>query len=121
MIPRKPNSFFKEVARELEVSEELVESVVNFYWKDARKQLTEPEDINITLMNFGVFEIRKKQVEYMIAKYKRIITGMKPTTYTKHAILNTVTEKLARMEKLLELCKQQEEKKKQVRETQKNG
>lgn len=121
MIPRKPNSFFPEVASELDVTEELVESVVDFYWKDVRKQLTEPTDISITLIDFGVFEVRKKQVEYLIAKYKRILGGMKLTTYTKHAIFAVVTKKLARMESLLELCKKQEEKKKQVREKQRNG
>lgn len=121
MIPRKPNSYFPEIASELDIPEELVESVVNFYWKDVRKQLAEPEKLNIVLIDFGVFEIRRKQVEYLIAKYKRILTGMKVTTYSKHAIFNVVTEKLARMEKMLELCNQQDEKKKQVRELQKNG
>ena len=121
MTPRKPNTFFPEVASELNVSEELVDSVIDFYWKDIRKQLTEPADLNIMLVEFGTFEIRRKQVEYLIAKYKSIIGGMKPTTYAKHILLNNATEKLARMEKLLELCKEQEEKKKQVRELQGNG
>lgn len=121
MTPLKPDSLFPEVAKELNLGEDVVEAVTGFYWKEVRNELTEPTHITVTLDSFGVFETRKKQVEYMIEKYKRISKYMKPTTYLKHKLLNITLEKLARLEKLLEMCVIQEEKKKQVRQIQKNG
>lgn len=121
MIPRKVNTFFPKIALEVEISEELVEDIITFYWKEVKKQLEEPDCLTLQLTYFGTFEIRKKQVQYMVDKYKRIIKVMKPTTYNKHAMLTSVTEKLEKLEKILIKCEEQELKKKQVREIQKNG
>ena len=121
MTPRKVNTLFSSIASETEVSEEAVSDIMSFYWKAVRKELEEPTCINLRLEHFGTFEIRKKQVIYMIDKYKRIIKHMKPTTYNKHAILASTIEKLGRLEKILVQCEEQEQKKKQIREIQKNG
>jgi nucleoid DNA-binding protein len=119
--PRKVNTLHPKLALELGVSGELISDVVSFYWKEIKKALEEPEHITICIEDFGTFEIRKKQIEYQIEKYKRQIKYMKPTTYTKHVLLNIAANKLSRFEKLLTMCVAQEEKKKQVREIQKNG
>ena len=121
MIPRKVNTLFSEIASELDVSEELVSDVIDFYWKELKKELDEPTCINLSLEGFGTFSIRKKQVEYMLKKYKGLVKYMKPKTYTKHVLLTIATKKLAVMENLLKLCEEQEQKKKQIREIQKNG
>jgi len=121
LIPRKVKEFFPKVATDQEVSEELVEDVVNFYWKEVKNQLIEPEHITLLLENFGTFEIRKKQIEVLIKEYKSLIKYAKPNTYNKHVLLNITIKKLATLEKVLIMCQEQEIKKKQVREIQKNG
>lgn len=121
MNPRKANTFFPEIASELKIDEDTVEAIVEFYWKELKKELTEPSHLTIAVENFGTFEIRKKQVEYMINKYRNLISRMKPSTYTKHTLMNIAVEKLARLEKLMELLQVQEQKKQQVRELQRNG
>lgn len=121
MTPRKAKSFFPEIASEFDVPEETVEAIIDFFWKEIRKELTEPSHINVVVQNFGTFEARRGQLEYMRDKYKRIIRYMKPTTYNKHTLLNKAKENLERIEKLLELLRLQNEKRKQVREIQKNG
>ena len=121
MIPRKVSSLYPATAAELKVSEELVTDVIDFYWKEVKKQLEEPTHISITIEDFGTFEARKQQIEYLIEKHKKIIKHMKPTTYNKHTLMNIAVDKLGKLEGMLELCKAQELKKKQVREIQKNG
>ena len=121
MTPRKINTLFSSISSEVGLSVEAVSDILDFYWKEVRKELEEPEHITLRLEHFGTFEIRKKQVIYMIDKYKRIIKYMKPTTYNKHAMLDSATKKLERLEKLLIKCEEQEQKKKQIREIQKNG
>lgn len=121
MTPRKVNTLFSEISSDIGISEDIVSDVVDFYWKEVRRELEEPEHITVRLDCFGTFEIRKKQVVYMIDKYKRIIKHMKPTTYNKHAMLAGTTKKLERLEKILIQCEEQEQRKKQIREIQKNG
>lgn len=121
MTPRKVNTLFSGIASETGVSEEAVSDIMGFYWKAVRKELEEPEHITVRLEHFGTFEIRKKQVIYMIDKYKRIIKYMKPTTYNKHAMMAETIKKLEKLEKILVQCEEQEQKKKQIREIQKNG
>jgi len=121
LIPRKVKSLYLEIAKELEVSEELVEDVVSFYWKEIKNKLEESDQINVGISEFGTFEIRKRQVEYQIMKYKGLVKYIKPTTYTKHVLLDIAVKKLERFEKLLVECEAQELRKKQIREIQKNG
>lgn len=120
MIPRKANNLFPEVASEEGVSIEAVSDIVNFYWKEIKKELNEPSHISIRTP-LGTFEARKKQVLYLVDKYKRIVKHMKPTTYSRHTLLNLTTKKIEMLEKLLDMCEKQELKKKQIREIQKNG
>ena len=121
MIPRKVKTLYPEIAAELELPEELVTDVIEFYWKEIKKELDGLTHIAITIESFGTFEARKRQVEYLIKKYKSIIKHMKPTTYSKHALMNIAVDKLERLETMLKMCENQELKKKQVREIQKNG
>jgi nucleoid DNA-binding protein len=121
LTPRKVNTLYPRIATKVAVSEELVADVVSFYWKEIKKNLEEPDHIKMSIVEFGTFEIRKKQLEYQIEKYKRLVKYIRPTTYNKHALLNIAVNKLARFEKLLKMCEEQEQKKKQIREIQKNG
>lgn len=73
MIPKKPNTLFKEVAEELEISEDLVDKFITFYYKDVRKHLSEINHIRINLDGLGQMVIRPKTVENLILKYKRMV------------------------------------------------
>lgn len=121
MTPRKVDTLYSEVAGEIGVSEDLVNDVITFYWKAVKKELDEPTCVLIQLDHFGSFEIKRRQVEYQIEKQKRIIKGIKPTTYAKHTLLDIAIKKLAQLERVITLCEEQELKKKQIREKQKNG
>ena len=112
---------YPEIADELEVSEELIADVVDFYWKELKKELEVPTHISVTIEDFGTFEARKKQVDYLIKKYERVIRHMKPTTYNKHALMSINVSKLENLKGIFKMCEEQEIKKKQIREIQKNG
>jgi len=73
MIPKKSDTLFKDVAEELEISEDLVEKFVTFYYKDVRKHLTELNHTRINLDGLGHMVIKTKTVEILIEKYNRMI------------------------------------------------
>ena len=72
MIPKKANSLFKEVAEDLEMSEDLVDKFVTFYYKDIRKHLSELNHIRINLDGLGYMTVRSKTVNNLILKYNRM-------------------------------------------------
>lgn len=72
MIPKKPNTLFKEVAEDLEISEDLVDKFITFYYKDVRKHLSELNHIRINLDGLGHMVVRPKTVENLIVKYNRM-------------------------------------------------
>jgi len=73
MIPKKPDTLFKKVAEELEMSEDLIDKFVSFYYKDIRKQLTELNHTRINLDGLGHMVIKTKTVGILIEKYNRMI------------------------------------------------
>ena len=73
MIPKKSDTLFKDVAEELEISEDLVEKFVTFYYKDVRKHLTELNHTRINLDGLGHMVIKTKTVGILIEKYNRMI------------------------------------------------
>ena len=73
MIPKKPDALFKKVAEELEMSEDLIDKFVSFYYKDVRKQLTELNHTRINLDGLGHMVIKTKTVGILIEKYNRMI------------------------------------------------
>ena len=86
MIPKKSDSLFKDVAEELEISEDLVDKFVSFYYKDVRKHLTELNYTRINLDGLGHMVIKTKTVGTMIGKYNRMIA--KADTYNFSGYFN---------------------------------
>ena len=73
MIPKKPNTLFKEIAEELEVNEDLIDKFITFYYKDIRKHLSEINHIRINIDGLGQMVTRPKTVTNLITKYTRMI------------------------------------------------
>lgn len=73
MIPKKPDTLFKKVADELDLSDDLVDKFVSFYYKDVRKQLTELNHTRINLDGLGNMIIKTRTVKTMTEKYNRMI------------------------------------------------
>lgn len=55
MRPRKAKEFIPNVAEQLNLSEELVADVVNFYWQEIRKSLSSLSHSRIHVTNLGDF------------------------------------------------------------------
>jgi hypothetical protein len=53
--PRKAKEFIPNVAEQLNLSEELVADVVNFYWQEIRKSLSSLSHSRIHVTNLGDF------------------------------------------------------------------
>ena len=63
MNPRKPKRIYDNVSEELNVSKDLVEDLVEFYYKDVRRLLTNLEYPRINIDGLGQFVIKPKTIK----------------------------------------------------------
>lgn len=68
--PIKSKEFIGDVAKELNEPEGLVESVINYYWEEVRKNLSNLTHPRIHITNLGDFTIKHWKLEGKIKSYE---------------------------------------------------
>ena len=58
MRPVKAKQFIPEVAKELELGEDVVTAIINFYWAEVRKSLSGLKHSRVHLTNLGDFVVK---------------------------------------------------------------
>lgn len=71
MRPTKAKTFIPEVAREQELSEDMVEAVITFYWQEVRKALSGLKHPRVHLTNLGDFVIKHWKLDEKMTKLER--------------------------------------------------
>ena len=66
MRPKKAKDFIPEVAEQLSLQSSLVEDVINYYWREIRKNLSGLTHTRIHLTNLGDFVIKHWKVDEKI-------------------------------------------------------
>jgi hypothetical protein len=69
--PSKAKQFIPEVAAELEMSEDTVTAIINFYWEEVRKSLSGLKHSRVHLTNLGDFVIKHWKLDDKIDKLER--------------------------------------------------
>lgn len=73
MIPKKPNILYKDIAEENDLSENLVDALIGFYYKEVRKELSGLTHTRINIDGLGQFVVKARTVDALILKCERII------------------------------------------------
>lgn len=105
MIPYKYNKLFLEVSEELNVSEDLVDKFVIFYYKELRKQLSGLNHTRINVDGLGQFVVKPKSVKKLINKHERSIENSNNysfSSYFNRKRLESRLEDLHRIQKQIE-------------------
>jgi len=107
LIPKKTKEFIPEVAKDLDLEESFVRNVVDFWWEDLRKALSDLRHIRINIPSFGTFQVRYKKLEDIKMKYEKMITNQSITTFSGHAIKKRQQKILDDVNRTLELYQQE--------------
>lgn len=73
MIPKKAKDFISITAKKTECTEKTVAAVVNYYWKNVRKEIVEMNNLNVSIINFGTFKVKYWKLDETILKYNNAI------------------------------------------------
>jgi len=66
--PRKAKELIPQTARELDISEDLVNDVVSFYWREVRSSLSSLKHSRVHITNLGDFLIKTWKLDETIQR-----------------------------------------------------
>ena len=120
MNPKKPKDFIKPTAETLDLSESIVGDVIDFYWSNVRKALSDIEGPFITVTNLGTFKVRYNKISQIEQKYQNYLNNINDTTlesmtFNKHAIQKLSNMKLERLQKVKQELEEEYSRKAEVK------
>lgn len=81
MTPKKPNSLYKEVSEALDCKLEIVEDIVEFYYRELRKTLSDLKYPRVNVEGLGHLVAKSGLVKHMIPKFKEKLDTHDTSTY----------------------------------------
>ena len=102
MNPKKPSKLYKPLAEELLVNEDLVEDLIQFYYKALRLKLSNLEVPRINIEGLGHFVIKPVSVRNAINRYSKVLDAHDTSTYNAYfhkKMLETKLSALIEIEK----------------------
>jgi nucleoid DNA-binding protein len=100
MKPKRANSLYKEVTEEFDVSEDLVETLVESYYKTLRKKMSSISDLRINVDGLGHFVIKIQKVKKAIPHYEKVLNNHDTSTFGAYHNKKNVEEKLELLKKI---------------------
>lgn len=102
MNPKKSKYIVKKVAQDLSLPEEMVEDLYSFYWESIRKHITQVDQINIFIENFGIFELKPASLDRTILKYQNHVNKFDRTSFKSFPLYEKMQARLQILEKAKE-------------------
>jgi len=83
MLPKSSRHFVQPTADELNLSPDLVDDAVTFFYSKLRKRLTDMKDPRIQIENLGTFKVKPRELRKLIAKYTNNLAVLKPESFNQ--------------------------------------
>lgn len=106
MIPKKSKLLYKDVSEEMNVSENLVDTLIDFYYKELKNTLTNLQHPTINVEGLGQFVIRKNLVTKSIPKYNKMLENHDTSTFKAYYNKKAIEERVQLLEKMNEMINQ---------------
>jgi len=100
MIPKKASSLYKEITEQFDVSEDLVESLIEDYYKTLRKKMSSLGDLRINVDGLGHFVLKIQKVKKAIPHYEKVLDNHDTSTFGAYHNKKSVEEKLELLNKI---------------------
>jgi len=111
MNPKKANKFYKEFAEENSHEENLVESIIEFYYKNVRNLLTDLSYPRINIDGLGHITAKPMIVKKGIDKLRKVLDGHDTSTFKAYHNKKAMEIKLDNLIKLQEKILKEKDKK----------
>ena len=103
MIPKKAKDFIKPTIEETGYSEELVNSLIDFYWSKVRKDMSD-----LVHPNIGTFKIKHWKLDETKEHYQKILDRIEGK-FSKYKMYKAINDKVERIDNLKVLMEKDKE------------
>ena len=97
MNPKKAKTLYSQVATDLQLDENLVRDILDFYWGSLRKQMTNLMSPRLDVINLGTFEVMPKTLSRTIDVYREYQKAPVPKTFNKYQAYSLTDSRLKRL------------------------
>tara|TARA_Y100000592_G_scaffold48192_2_gene76382 strand:- start:7140 stop:7523 length:384 start_codon:yes stop_codon:yes gene_type:complete len=120
MKPKKGTALYQEISEEKDISKDLVECLVDFYYKNVRTLLSELYHPRINITGLGLFIARDRAIKKAIPKFKKYLENHDTSTYSAYYNKKMLEEKIEFLHSISEQI-ELEKKRKEEFKNNKNG
>jgi hypothetical protein len=116
--PKKARDFITPTSKELGIDSEFVEAVVDFYWKEIRKALSNLSAPQIFVANLGTFRVKHWELEKNKNDYQSYIDKLDLTkmTFQQHAIKKEWESRIENINQMIKMVDLDKDRKKQIKQ-----
>lgn len=116
--PKKPKECVKQTAEALGTDENLVQDIVDFYWKEVRKALSDLRGPRVEVANFGTFRIKSWKLQEAKDDYQKVLAKHNPEkmTFQRHAVRAEVEQRMEQISKMQKMVEDDRCRKQQIKE-----
>ena len=100
MIPKKSRTLYNELSEDMNLSEELIQDIIEFYYTEVRSNLTELKHPRINIDGLGQFAIRPYAVRKALPRYKKILETHDTSTFSAYYNKKMLEEKIVALTKI---------------------
>lgn len=111
MKPKKPKDIYPEVCKTVDENQDVVEAVVDFYWKKARKMMESQDYLRINIDYIGDFLVARNKLRAKICKYERLKKRYSEHSYKQYDKAKQVALKYDKYIELLNKIEEERDKK----------
>jgi len=117
MLPKNSKHYIKPTADKLDISTDLVDDAVSFYYSGLRKVLHEMKGPNIQVENLGSFKVKQSELSKLTDKFNRHLNVLKPETFRQMAVKKNIETKLKKVTNLQKIIDEEKVRKQNFMKT----
>jgi hypothetical protein len=101
--PVKRKYIIDATALQLNISRDVVDDVVSYYYQTVQKKLSLADYHSVTIPRLGTFVVKRKSLEQMILKHQRFVAKIEQDTDISVQTYELILQKRAEIERLTQL------------------
>jgi nucleoid DNA-binding protein len=100
MVPKKAKDLYKQLAEEQNLSQDLIQTVVEHYYSTIKKNMVNLEHNRINVAGLGQFIVKTSTVDKAIVKTERVLAAQDESTFKGYHYKKVLEEKLALLKRM---------------------
>jgi len=95
--PKKIVDTYSVISSQFNISEEQVDEIVSYYWRQLRKMIENLEEPYITIDGFGTFAIKHRALACQIVKSNEVLKALNPKDYKRYGYYKSLKEEIEKL------------------------